>query len=67
MSDTKRARTYTWVNPLKTAELGKTMSGYDFLHGILKGEIPPPPIATTLGLHPLSLEEGKVPMAYQLA
>lgn len=60
MSETNRKRTYEWVNPLETAEKGKTMSGYDFLNGILKGEIPPPPIATTLDFHPLSLEEGKV-------
>jgi uncharacterized protein (TIGR00369 family) len=65
MSDAKRTRTYAWVNPLETAELGKTMSGYDFLHGILNGEIPPPPIAATLGFHPLSLEEGKVTFEFE--
>lgn len=29
MSETKRTRTYEWFNPLETAELGKTMSGYN--------------------------------------
>jgi uncharacterized protein (TIGR00369 family) len=65
MNETERTRTYEWFNPLETAELGKTMSGYDFLHGILKGEIPPPPIATTLGFHLLSLEEGIVSFEFE--
>jgi uncharacterized protein (TIGR00369 family) len=65
MNKTTRTRTYEWVDPLETAEIGKTMSGYDFLNGILKGEIPPPPIATTLDFHPLSLEEGKVTFEFE--
>lgn len=65
MSQTNRTRTYEWVNPLETGEKGKTMSGYDFLNGILKGDISPPPIAATLDFHPLSLEEGKVAFEFQ--
>lgn len=60
MSETNRKRTYEWVNPVELSEKGRTMSGYDFLNGILRGELPPPPIAATLDFHPLSLEEGKV-------
>ncbi len=60
-----RKRTHEWANPLETAEQAKTMSGFDFLNGILKGEIPPPPIATTLDFHPLSLEEGKVVFEFE--
>lgn len=65
MSKTNRTRTYEWVNPLETGKKGKTMSGYDFLNGILQGEIPPPPIAATLDFHPLSLEAGKVIFEFQ--
>jgi len=65
MGEINRTRTYEWVNPLETAEKAKTMSGYDFLNGILKGEIPPPPIAITLDFYPLSLEEGKVTFEFE--
>lgn len=65
MNTTTRTRTYEWVNPLEIAEKGKTMSGYDFLNGILKGEISPPPIAETLDFHPLNLEEGKVNFEFE--
>lgn len=65
MSETSRIRTYEWIDPLETAEKGKTMSGYDFLNGILTGEIPPPPIAATLDFHPISVEEGKVTFEFE--
>ena len=65
MNEANRTRTYQWVDPLETAEKAKTMSGYDFLTGILKGEIPAPPIAATLDFHPLSLEEGKVVFEFE--
>lgn len=65
MNEAKKTRTYEWSNPLETAEKAKTMSGYDFLNGILKGTIPPPPIADTLEFHPLGLEEGKVTFEFE--
>jgi uncharacterized protein (TIGR00369 family) len=60
MNAKKRIRTYEWVDPIETAELVKKMSGNDFLKGVLKGELPAPPIAETLDFHPLSMEIGKV-------
>lgn len=63
--ETNRKRTYEWMNPLETAEKAKTMSGLDFLNGISKGEIPPPPIAETLDFHPLSVEIGKVVFEFE--
>lgn len=65
MSEKNRTRTYQWTNPLETAQKAKTMSGYDFLNGFLKGEISPPPIAATLEFHPLTLEEGKVSFGFE--
>src|SRR5690606_35324657 len=65
MSETNRTRTYAWVNPLEIAEKGKMISGFDCLNGMLKGEIPLPPIAKTLGFHPLSVEEGKVTFEFE--
>lgn len=54
-----RKRTYEWANPLELAELAKTMSGIEFLRGILNGKIPPAPIGATLDIKPLSIEKGK--------
>ncbi|MET0463215.1 MAG: PaaI family thioesterase [Chitinophagaceae bacterium] len=58
MSRDQRTRTYSWSDPMKTAELAATRSGIEFLNGILNGETAPPPIAQTLDFRPLSLEEG---------
>jgi len=65
MNTINRKRTYEWSNPLATAEKAKAMSGFDFLNGILKDEIPPPPIATTLDFNPISVEKGKVVFEFQ--
>lgn len=53
-----RKRTHEWANPSEMAAKAKTMSGFDFLNGIFKGELPGAPIAETLDFRPLSLEEG---------
>lgn len=60
MSRTERTRTYDWADPFETAEKAKTLSGFEFLNGILNKEIPYPPIADTLVFTPLSVEKGKV-------
>ena len=36
-----------------------SMSGLDFLHGMLRGELPGPPIAKTLGFALAEIEEGR--------
>ena len=38
----------------------KSMSGRDFLRGILNGTLPPPPIMITLGYRPVEFETGRV-------
>lgn len=60
-----RKRTHQWADPAELAEKAKTMSGFDFLNGILKGEIPPAPIAETLDFHPKSLEKGVVVFGFE--
>ncbi|SDG17851.1 PaaI family thioesterase [Epilithonimonas hungarica] len=65
MSKKDRTRTHEWANPLELAAQAKTMSGFDFLKGILNGEIPQAPIAETLGFHPLSLEKGKAVFEFE--
>lgn len=50
----------TWHDPAPALELVRTLSGYDYLHGMLVGEIPPPPIAELLGMKAVGLARGEV-------
>lgn len=55
-----RTREYSWTNPMDLAEAARGRSGVDFMRAILLGELPPPPIAATLGFEIVSVEEGQV-------
>lgn len=58
---THDTRTFTWEDPMIPAAQAMQMSGVDFLRGIMKGEIPPPPIAKTLNMTGIEIvEEGTV-------
>ena len=43
-----------------TAAAGATMSGMEYMTAIVAGEVPPPPIAVTMRLRPVEIEEGRV-------
>jgi uncharacterized protein (TIGR00369 family) len=58
--ETSRSRTLTWQDPVATAAAGATMTGIEYMSAIVKGEMPPPPIAVTMLLRPVELEEGRV-------
>jgi uncharacterized protein (TIGR00369 family) len=58
-----REKTITWQDPLPTAELGRALSGMDYLTGILDGTIPGPPIGSHFGLRWVSVAPGDVVMA----
>lgn len=53
-----RSRTITWTDPLATVAGAEGRSGLEFLHAILEGKIPPPPISETLAFSLVSAEEG---------
>jgi uncharacterized protein (TIGR00369 family) len=55
-----RSRTITWSDPAPTAEAGRHLSGLEFVRAIISGELPPPPIAVTLGFALKEVEEGRV-------
>ena len=55
-----RTRTYSWDDPLEMLARGASMSGLEALQLIAAGELPPPPIAMTLGFGPIEVEEGRV-------
>jgi uncharacterized protein (TIGR00369 family) len=55
-----RSRTLVWQDPVPTAAAGATMTGLDYMRAVVVGEMPPPPIAVTMRLRPVELEEGRV-------
>jgi uncharacterized protein (TIGR00369 family) len=58
-----RERTFTWEDPLATAAGARGRSGLEFVHALMDGTLPPPPIAVLLGLGPIEAEEGRVVFA----
>jgi uncharacterized protein (TIGR00369 family) len=58
--ESSRSRTLVWQDPVPTAAVGATMSGIEYMAAVVRGEVPPPPIAVTMRLRPVELEEGRV-------
>jgi uncharacterized protein (TIGR00369 family) len=58
--ETSRSRTLVWQDPVATAAAGARMTGMEYMTAIVSGEMPPPPIAVTMRLRPVELEEGRV-------
>jgi uncharacterized protein (TIGR00369 family) len=48
---------------MPTAALGAEMSGIDYMRAIVAGEVPPPPIAVLMRLHPIEVAEGRAVFA----
>lgn len=44
-----RNRTFEWADPLGAAETARNRSGLEFLQAMVDGEIPPPPVMSTIG------------------
>jgi uncharacterized protein (TIGR00369 family) len=55
-----RSRTLVWQDPVATAAVGAEMSGLEYMRAVVIGAVPPPPIAVTMRLRPVELEEGRV-------
>lgn len=59
MTENNRTRTYSWHDPMETASAARQMSGLEFLQALIRGEIPAPPIAHTLGFTLAEVAEGR--------
>lgn len=61
----ERSMVVRWVDPALGPRIAaqRGLSGIDFLRAMLRGEIPPPPIAQLMGLEIMSIEDGKVVFA----
>ena len=54
-----RSRTYTWEDPLPSVEAGLNLSGLEYMQKLAAGELPPPPIAVTMGFTLVEAEFGR--------
>ena len=54
----ERTRTYSWHDPFALRDTMADRSGLELMQRMAAGEIPPPPIAQTLGFHLVEAERG---------
>lgn len=57
---TTRERVHSWHDPVLTAAAARDSDGLTFLRRMATGEVPGPPIASTLGFTVLEVEFGRV-------
>jgi uncharacterized protein (TIGR00369 family) len=62
-----RERTYTWDDPMRTAAAAADVDGLTFMRMLAAGEVPAPPITTTLDFGIEEVEEGRVVFAFEPA
>ena len=62
-----RSRTVRWADPLETAARLHEMNGREAMRVLMRGDVPPPPIAATLDLWPVEVEEGRAVFAVRPA
>ena len=56
----QRTRTFSWSDPLETAQAAAELPGIDAIRAIAAGELPPPPIAELLDFEITLVEPGRV-------
>jgi uncharacterized protein (TIGR00369 family) len=56
---TKRTRTITWDDPLALAKAAAGLSGLEYLHKILSGALPPPPIGLLMDFRIAEISAGR--------
>lgn len=57
--ETTRERTLVWQDPVATAAEGAKLAGIEYVNAISSGELPPPPIAVLMRMHPVEVEPGR--------
>ncbi len=55
----RRTRAYSWDDPAELLSRAEALSGLEALQLIAAGEVPPPPIAQTLGFGGIEVEPGR--------
>jgi uncharacterized protein (TIGR00369 family) len=62
-----RSRTFSWSDPLATAQALAKLPGLEAMRRIASGELPPPPIASLLDFEIALVEPGRVIFAFEPA
>jgi uncharacterized protein (TIGR00369 family) len=62
-----RERTFTWADPMTTAQAAAELPGLEAIRKIAAGELPPPPIASLLDFDIAVVEPGRVVFAVEPA
>lgn len=60
-----RERSHAWADPALAAAAARETDGLTFLRRMAAGEVPSPPIASTLGFAALEVEHGRVVFGLQ--
>lgn len=55
----ERTRTYSWSDPLGLVADAAGRSGLEIMRSLVSGELPPPPIAKTLGFTLVEVDHGR--------
>jgi uncharacterized protein (TIGR00369 family) len=63
----ERTRTFSWADPLVTAQAAGELSGLEAIRAIMDGTLPPPPIASLLDFEITHAERGRVIFALEPA
>src|SRR3954447_10232873 len=58
--DRTRSKIVSWHDPMTLAASAEGRSGLEFLQALRNGDLPPPPIASLLGMDLVSVETGDV-------
>jgi len=56
---TERTRTYSWSDPFELRDRMAGLSGLELMQKMASGELPPPPIAQTLGFQLVEASRGR--------
>jgi uncharacterized protein (TIGR00369 family) len=60
-----RERTFRWSDPAAAALAGEGLGGLDYMRAIVAGTVPPPPIASLLGLELVEVADGRAVFALE--
>ncbi len=55
----RRELNITWRDPYAALDLGRELSGLDYMRKLIAGEVPPPPISQLMDFSLISVEEGE--------
>ena len=58
-TDTTRSRTVSWQDPFEVGRAAVGRSGLELLRDMFAGKLPPPPIAATMGLRGVEVDDGR--------